>query len=347
MPDIPAADPLPREADEEGPRWEYGISAITEGQWNLKSGQGAWANRLDATLNVRLWRGARLETGIMATYRAGKEVADVHQDFSNINAPNRPFRLTHLGLQQRFAGKVSLIAGVRQAEEDYFCYPMAGLFTGASYGCLPTINDNYHINVYPHSALGLHVEYEPLADLVIKTTVYNGNAYDTFHRIFRFRPRADGIINLGSVTYTRTRSSDPEALPAVYTAGWNVGNHYREATGNRHTQAGFWLVAEQPLLSLGRVHTSVSATYSREFKDPEVAKTYWNAALAFGGLTRRGGTLAFGVSRAYYHDARETDFETTFLMPLGSHFSLQPALHYLSSNGVKQVVGQLRVSMEF
>lgn len=329
-------------------RISFGLEAVTEGQWNMTNGHGAWANRLDASLGVRLWRGARAEAAVMATYNAGKEVADVCQDFSNINAPNRPLRLIHFGLQQALLhGRIRLFAGVRQADEDYFCSPQAGLFTGASYGCVPTVNDNFHINVFPLSALGLHVEYDPVDNLTIKTTLYNGNAYDTVDRIFCFRPHADGVINLGSITYTLPTTADDDELPATYTAGWNVGNHCREAVGGRHTQAGFWVVAEQPLCHLGRVQAVLGATLAKEFSDPEVAETYWNAALSLGNLTRAGGVLAVGVSRAYYREAHETDWEATFIMPLGKYFSLQPALHYFSTNGKRQVMGQLRVAFAF
>lgn len=331
-------------ACDEGRRVTFGLEAATEGQWNMTGGQGAWANRLDASLGVRLWRGAQAEAAVMATYNAGREVADVWQDFSNLNAPNRPLRLIHCGLQQTFAaGRVRAFLGVRQADEDYFCSPQAGLFTGASYGCVPTVNDNFHINVFPMSALGLHVEYDPVDNLTLKTTLYNGNAYDTVDRIFRFRPHTDGVINLGSMTYTRPAGGDE--LPATYTAGWNVGNHNRKNAAGRHTQAGFWLVAEQPVCRLGRVQTVLGATFAKEFSDPEVAETYWNAALSIGNLTRRGGTLAVGVSRAYYREAHETDMEVTYSMPLGKYFSVQPALHCFSTNGERQVVGQLRVAL--
>lgn len=38
-------------------RFDYSLSAITEGQWNMTTGRGAWANRLDASLGIGLWRG--------------------------------------------------------------------------------------------------------------------------------------------------------------------------------------------------------------------------------------------------------------------------------------------------
>lgn len=326
------------------PRITYGLNAITEGQWNMTHQRGGWANRLDAELSIDLWRGATAEAAVLATYQPTAEVAEVWQDFSNINAPNRPLRLVHLGWQQRLSRKVSLYLGLRQADEDYFCTPLASLSTGASCGCVPTVNDNYHINVFPLTALGLHLSYSPLEALTLQASLYNGNAYDTLDRSFRFRPHRDGVITIGSLTYERPAEADDD-FGATYVLGWNFGNHYRSTTQRRHSQAGFWLTAEQPICRLGRVGMALGATVAYEFKDPEVAKGYWSATCALNHLTRKGGTLAFVFNRAHYHGAHESDLEATFVMPLGKYFTLQPALHHYSTSGQRQWLGQLRLSL--
>lgn len=320
----------------------YDLTAITEGQWNLTSGRGGWANKLDAGIGVKLWTGATAEGRVLSTWQPTDAVADVCQDFSNINAPNRPLRLIHFGLQQTL-GKMSVYAGLREADEDYFCTPLAGISTGASCGCAPTVNDNFHINVFPLTSLGLHVTYQPIEPLTIQASLYNGIAYDTFHRSFRFRPHRDGVITLGSISYERPADND-EDFGATYLIGWNFGNHYRESTQRRHSQSGFWLTAEQPICHLGRVGVAVGATFAHEFKDPEVATGYWNGTLALNRLTRIGGTFALVFNRAYYHEAHESDLEATFSLPLGKYFTLQPALHHYSTNGQSQWLAQMRVT---
>ncbi len=331
---------------QQSPWVDYSLSVITEGQWNMTHHRGGWANRLDAVLGVRLWRDARFEASILSTFQPTDAVADVCQDFSNINAPNRPLRLVHFGLQQQFISqKLTAYVGLRQADEDYFNTPMAGLSTGASCGCVPTVNDNYHINVFPLTALTLHLSYAPNDSWLVQASVYNGNAYDTLDRSFRFRPHRDGLISLGSVSYTGKQHTDDGFAP-TYVLGWNFGKHFRETSQRRHPQMGFWLTAEQPITQIGRVDVAAAATFSHQFKDPEVAKTYYNATLSLGHLTRKGGNLAFVFNRAYYRDAHESNFETTFLMPLGKGFSIQPALHHYSTSGNKQWLGQLRVMLD-
>ena len=322
----------------------YNLTAITEGQWNMTTGRGGWANRLDAGLDARLWKGAKAQAHVLATYQPTDAVADVCQDFSNINAPNRPLRLVHFGIEQSI-GTFSAYVGLRQADEDYFCTPLAGISTGASCGCAPTVNDNFHINVFPLTALGIHLAYQPISRLTVQASLYNGIAYDTFNRSFRFRPHRDGIITLGSVSYEHPSAWGDDELSATYLLGWNFGNHYRETTQRRHSQAGFWLTAEQPVCHIGRVGMAIGATFAHEFKDPEVATGYWNGTLALNHLTRIGGTFALVFNRAYYHEAHESDLEATFSLPLGKYFTLQPAIHHYSTNGTRQWLGQLRVTL--
>lgn len=119
-------------------RFNWNVGVITEGQWNMTDGRTAWANLLSAEAGVRLWKGATLGMSAISTYEAGASAVDDRQDFSNINASNRAFRLTHLGLGQQLAdGKVFLFLGLRGADEDYCNTDYAGIFTGSSYGGCP------------------------------------------------------------------------------------------------------------------------------------------------------------------------------------------------------------------
>ena len=328
------------------PRFTWGVSITTEGQWNMSNNHGAWANLIEAEITAALWQTALFEAGAISTYTLGKNATDVRQDFSNINATNRAFRLTHLGIEQYIGSSIRLFAGLRQADADYFNTEMAGLFTGASYGCLPIVNDNFNVNVYPVAALGVHAEWTPKENMTLKTSLYNGASSDRIDHQFRFRPHRDGLLNLGSITYTLPAAKDNE-LPANYVISYNIGNHRHAYQDRRHTQFGFYVTAEQPLFRMGRLRLCATGTGAMEFNDPQVAEGYWNAALALEHVTRRGGTLAFGLSRAYYSDGHETDLEATFVLPVNKYFSLQPTLHYLCTDGKRQVVGQLRLMAEF
>ena len=323
---------------------EWDVSLLTEGQCRLKHTAAAWNGVVNASLAVPLWQGAKAEAGALATWHVGPQLVDVRQDFSSINAESRAARLVHAGLSQTWKCGLQVFAGLLQADEHYFNTELSGLFTNASYGCYPTLNDNLHINVYPLSSLGLHLQWDLHERLTLRTTLCNGVAADTPREQFRFRPRRDGVILLGSADYCRPSQRDDE-LPTHYVLGGNVGNHYRAEWGRRHTLCGLWATVEQPLCRTGRLRWNGLLTVAHEFNDPETANSYWNAALAVEHMTRKGGTLALGISRAYYTDGHETDVEATFSFPVSSWLSLQPAVHFITTDGRRSTVAMLRVSL--
>ena len=187
-------------------RVTWHVDAVTEGQWNMKNGKANWMNLLSAGVGRRTWRGGSIEMAALATGHLKEGIVDDLQDFSNINAGNQGFRLTHLGIGQQLFGKLYVYAGLREADEDYLNTDGAGIFTGSSYGCVPQAGENFAIGVYPEAALGLHFEYNPADAWTIRESFYNGTASDRLNRQFRFCPSSDGLVNLGSVSYSPTFS---------------------------------------------------------------------------------------------------------------------------------------------
>lgn len=326
--------------------WSVGVDYVTEGQWNMTHHVGAWVNRLDVGVEGRLWKGAQAEVTGMATWTAGhapNEADAVCQDYSNINAPTRAFRLIHAGLRQQFASRFSVFAGLCQADEVYFVTEVASLFTGASYGCLPTMADNFDINVFPLAALGVQADCELTPRLLLRASVYNGRASGSLCEQFRFRPSADGVLHLGSLTYTTVRGRRQTPFPNIVQLGWNVGNHPVEA-GRRHTQYGFWLTGEQWLGAPAGWQLTGAATLSYELHNAPSARHYWNAALAVQPPGREDVLFALGLGRACYRDAHETAIELNGQWALCQWLSVQPALHLMRTNGREQVAALLRLN---
>lgn len=323
------------------PRFSWNAGVITEGQWNITKGKVAWANLISADAGVRLWEGAQFDLAAISTYGVNASAVDDRQDFSNINAPNFGFRLTHLGLGQTLAdGKVLLFLGLRGADEDYCSTDYAGVFTGSSYGGLPTITENTGVPMFPVSALGFHVEYWPTARWTFRESLYNGRASDRLDEQFRFRPGRDGILNYGSAMYEVAKG---ESTPATYTLGYNLAT--RQASGER-VDFGLWTVVEQPLFRIGRAQLGLLAQGAVQLTKNAAGKGYWAGAVVMEDVTANGGVLGLGVNRAYYADGNETDVELTFNCPIGAGFSVQPALHCIHTDGSTVMAGQLRVIYE-
>lgn len=334
------------------------VNAVTEGQWNMKSGKANWTNLLSAGVEGRTWRGGSVEMAALATGHLKEGIVDDLQDFSNINTENRGFRLTHLGIGQQLFGKLYVYAGLREADEDYFNTDGAGIFTGSSYGCLPQAGENFAIGVYPEAALGLHFEYNPADVWTIRESFYNGTASDRLDRQFRFCPNSDGFVNLGSVSYSPTFSrflddggetASGFLTPAYvigYAAGWQYAENGVSSEMARKNGGALWASIDQPLTRVGRICLNLFATGGVRIGQIDAARGHWAAALMLGNVTRCGGTLAMGVSRAHYAgNVHETDFETTFEYPLLSWLSLQPALHVIRTDGTTNVAGNLRLAV--
>ena len=67
----------------------------------------------------------------------------------------------------------------------------------------------------------MHFTYTPTTAWLAQVSVYNGKAYDTLNRSFRFRPHTDGILSLGSITYTPTTAdaANDDAFVPTYLLG--------------------------------------------------------------------------------------------------------------------------------
>jgi porin len=328
---------LSLQAQESRFTWSAGV--VTEGQWNMSEGETGWANRINADLGVRLWKGALFDASALATYSAGTPVANDRQGFSNIDAENRAFRLFHAGLSQTFLNEsLTLFVGVKAADEDYFNTDLAGLFTGSSYGGMPVCTENHGISVYPEAALAFHAEYN-IGNWKLRESLYNGAPSDLLDEQFRFRPGRDGLFNIASAMY----AAEAEGYAATsYTLGYALST--KPVTGQ--TEFGLWGGVEQPVYAWGKTRLSLLAEGAAQLTKNAYCKGYWAGGLVAENITRNGGQLGLAVNRIYCDDGHETDVELTFLCPLGAGFSLQPALHAIRTDGVTTMVGQFRLCYE-
>ncbi len=324
-------------AQERRVSWNAGF--ISEGQWNLSEEKTGWANLINADIAITLWESAFFEASALSTYSAGTPVANDRQGFSNIDAENRGFRLFHAGLSQTFLQEsLAAFIGLKAADEDFFNTDLAGLFTGSSYGGIPTCTENHAIAVYPEAALAAHVEYNK-GNWTVRETLYNGKPSDRINEQFRFRPNRDGLFNIGSVMY----SIDNEEFAATsYTLGYAYTN--KEAIGQNNIC--IWSCIEQPITNIGNARFSLLAQGSTHMTDNAPCNGFWAGGFVVENITKHGGLLGLAVNRIYCNDGNETDIELTFHCPIGAGFCIQPALHAIRTDGTNTFIGQFRLCYE-
>ena len=323
--------------DAQESRISWGVDVTTEAQWNTSNGKARWQNVLNAGLGVKLWKGAFIDVSALSTYALGDGVCDDLQGFSNIDADNRWFRLTHLGLGQSFFDdRLTVFVGLKAADEDYFNTDLSGLFTGSSYGGNPVCTENHGISVYPEAALALHVSYEHNG-WTLRESLYNGAPSDRLEEQFRFRPASDGLFNIGSVMYSD--KSEEDFVPSTYTLGYALST--KAVTGQ--TQFGLWGGVEQSLLRMGRARLNMLAQGGVQLTSNASCRCYWAGALVAENVTRLGAQVGLAMNGCYFADAEEIDVELTVNCPIGLGFSVQPALHSIFTNGRYNLAGMLRL----
>lgn len=323
----------------------WNISADNEGLWNMTTGHGAWNGLLSVEGGISPWSGGTIEASALASYTTGT-VADDIQGLTNIDAgENRAFRLTKLGICQQF-GKWTLFAGLRNVDCDYFTTPYTSLFTGSSYGNFPILSMNHPLATFPLSAVGIHVEYAPTENIVIKESLYNGVASDRINRQFRVRPGDDGFFNIGNVTYTAPVSNDESSFsPASYMFIYSVANLPEE--GDRQ-QMHYTLLCniEQPVIQAGDYAQFGLLLQGGWNPTPGEEACRGYAAAGIISEFRNGMTAGITANRAFTLDGDESDLEFTFNCPLLRYFTLTPSLHCIFTEGRNcNIVGMLRLSI--
>ena len=321
-------------------RINWGVSVASEGQWNANKGKMGWMNVLQGDFGIKLWKSSLFDVSALSTYGVGTPVCDDRQGMSNLDADNRIFRLFHAGLSQTFMNdRLSVFIGLKAADEDYFNTDMTGIFTGSSYGGNPICTEVHGISVYPEATLAFHVAYEQ-GGWTFRESLYNGAPSDCLDEQFRFRPKRDGVFNIGSAMYSG--ENEDGFLPSTYTFGYAFSS--KQVDG--YEQFGLWGGAEQPLFSFGDARLNLIAQGGMQVTDNAACKGYWAGALLAENVTKWGVQVGLSVNRCYWVDGNETDVELTFTCPLGAGFSVQPAFHAIRTDGESNCVGLLRLYYE-
>ena len=326
------------------PRVKWNVAGTTEGLWNISGGKAGWCNLLEASVETRLWKGARLETAAISTYNLNLPVADDLQVFSNLDAgPDKAFRLIQAGIGQDFTPWLTAFAGLRNMDADHFTTPFTGLFTNASHGNFPILSSNFPLATYPLAALCLHAEFRITENLTLRESVYNGVASDRLDRQFRFCPASDGMFNIASLNY---HVGPEEEHHGFYTIGYACGTSPADGLDGKTFNYALWGLVEQPFLHIGENHLGALLQGGTSPADRSDCRYYWGAGVILTCLQSKGIRAGLVVNRALYADGRETDVELTGSFPVCDWLTLQPALHHIRTSGHAIAAAQLRAVVE-
>lgn len=325
------------------------LQYTTELQSNFKN-RCNWVNLLG--LNVQLsteaigmWQNGFLDMELISIYRTAEErILDDKQVFSNIDEANQPLRISTWGYTQ-VIGRTSLFFGLRNVNRDYFTTPYTSLFTNSSCGIYPTIAANYPLANYPLSAMCLHAEYETDNSWSIKTSCYNGLAYESLGQVFTIRPKQDGIFNMTQISYTQNSTYD-----GIYSLGSAIHSRMpvrnensasqlnEKETSQKKTKVDYSLWANIEQCIYAHKEREVGVVAQASYSPLDCTSYYGVETLLYGFVTsKHRDVFGLHVGVAKYQNTTERAIEFTWSMPISKHFTIQPAYHRINSTNIAMV----------
>lgn len=362
-----------QEGEAEMHRLECGGELTTELQV-ADNGKCDFVNLLRLQASVPLSRSISFDVSSVSTCMTSREsIGGDLQTFSNLDAGNVAFALAKCGVGWEVKDGHSLFAGVRNMNEDYFASDVTAFFTNSSCGIYPTIGANFPIANYPLASMGVHYRYEVNENendndndnendnendndndngndngndndngngkrngrLAVQFSLYNGMGYNRFagrESVFRVCPGSDGVFGLSQIEYQHGDSN--------YFLG--ACGHYGDVydTGRNRMGAAVWAYAEQRLT--GRF--SLIAGYSHAF----VSSAECSDFVGVGGvMSWKRCSLGVFTDYARFAECWESATEVSAKVSVSPRMYIQPAVHFISTNGTFRIASLLRVGVSF
>lgn len=322
---------------------EASASITTEADWNVINGRTNMLSQLNLGLSIPLWKGATLETNILAARNLRLEkgqsqnIATDRQVFSNIQLDEQlPPTLSVWGISQQVGSRLMLFAGVRNMNVDYFTSEYGSLFTNSSDGMYPTLADNWQLANYPEAALCLHIEWHISNDITWRHSLYNGKPSRHLGGLFRFAPQSDGLVDI-------TELNIKERYRLGMLNGWQPANGEQQ---KRHITSLFTNI-ERPLYQQNiEIRLLFESGYT--FGDNINTSAYFGAGIISKHLLKENDQAGVQIHHAIYTDkSHETDVELTYRTPLNKHLYLQPAIHIIRTSSCYESIALLRAVFSF
>lgn len=266
-------------------------------------------------------------------------VGDV-QTVSNIEAVPA-MRLFESWIAKKFGGEdrwVDVRVGLMDLNSDFDSLTTPSLFINSSHGIGPDLSRS-GINgpsIFPVSALGARVDWQPSKRWTFKGAVFDGVAGDPDRpkKFVAIRlSRRDGVLTIGEADYHLTDKATVTAGAWRYSAGVVPAG----AVPFHGHDRGFYLAIEGPVPVKG-----VDGWLRAGAADPmaQIVDSYLGAGLVATGLipSRKDDRLGIAIAHAGIGAlARrtlrlwpaETTFEISYQAKAGNSFAVQPDLQYV------------------
>ena len=285
------------------------------------------------------WKNGLFQIEIISINKIVEErITDDLQVFSNIEEDKLPISPFLLGYTHQWK-KITLFGGVRNVNQDYFTTPYTSFFTHSSAGTFPTLSNNFPLANYPLSGVCLHFEYEPIQNLVFKSSLYNGVAHDLRKnplRAFTVNLSNDGIFSISELSYTQNKfcSGTYSLGIALHAFGKQVNATY-----------SIWGTVEQTVFNNDR--KEIGCIIHGGFAPPakNECSYYFATGCYFAGLLtkQKRDKLGIYLNATEISGIREQTLEITWQYQIIDAIAIQPTFHCIRTGKKITNIGLFRV----
>ena len=285
-------------------------------------------------------------------------------------------RIFKLFLQTNcFDDRLTLRLGIQAVDKDFFGSEGAGLFLNSGFGAFPVIGQDLEAPIYPVSAPGFRVTWQPTRAVLLRAAVFSGDvgtaAANPNGTQFDFSGRNG--VGLFEEADWKTRLVDD--LPGVY----KLGGFYNSKTfddlrhtGTHHANYGLYVIGDQQLWREGMSESAAAqglAVFGRfAIAPPDRSLVVYDteAGVTYTGLFPRRDSDVLGAGFIYSRisdDARtdtgaplsshhEAVIEVSYQASLTSFLTIQPDFQYIENPGAVRpardaIVAGMRFGLAF
>jgi porin len=304
-------------------------------------------DRLDLTLAVdtekaKLWPGGTLFVDGMRIHgdQLSQHVIGDLQVASNIEAPEQFIVEEAWYEQQWLHGRLSLLAGLRDLNQEFHTSEYGALFINSSFGIAPEISANVPASIFPQPGWAARIRVRPTPHWYVQAADFDGD------------PRTRTLsAHEGQMWIAETGLIGP-------TGRYKLGTwlHTAAKAYNGHTfpnDYGAYVLADQQLADFGATKVGGFVQYGWVPPGRNQVTRYLGLGLhVLAPLpTRDEDVLGLGLARAVTHTGTESTLELTYRAPITSYATVQPSFQWISNPGGAGAplvrVGLLRFELGF
>ena len=253
---------------------------------------------------------------------------------SNIEAPTQTL-IEEAWYEQRFLdGRLSLLAGLRDLNRDFYVSEYAGLFLNSSFGNGPEISANVPASVYPKPGWTARIRIRPTSQWYVQAADFDG---DPQTRTLSAREGQMWIAETGLV------------FP---TARYKLGAWLHTATKayNGRTFAndyGGYVLADQQLAAFGATRIGAFVQYGWVPPARNEVTRYLGLGLHVTGPlpARAEDVLGLALAQAVMHTGTENTIELTYRASVTPSVSVQPSFQWIAHPGGVPGASPVRVGL--